>query len=51
MSTDAHRGLVYEALLDCVDEDIPVSDETIKTWSRYVTKYLTSKGYAIQRRR
>jgi hypothetical protein len=51
MSTNANRGLVYEALLDCVGEDIPVTDETIKAWSRHVTEYLHGKGHAIQPRR
>ncbi|WP_280319910.1 hypothetical protein [Nocardia wallacei] len=46
----ANRGLVYEALLDCVDEDVPVADDTIKAWSRHITQYLNDKGYAIKRR-
>jgi hypothetical protein len=51
MSTDTNRGLVYEALLDCIDEDVPVTDETIKGWSRAVTEYLDRKGYVVQHKR
>jgi hypothetical protein len=47
VSIHANRGLVYEALLECVSEDIPVNDEMIKGWSKYVTQYLNDKGFAI----
>lgn len=48
MSVHANKGLVYEALLECVSEDLPVDDEVIKGWSKYVTGYLHRRGYAIQ---
>ncbi|AHH20842.1 hypothetical protein NONO_c60660 [Nocardia nova SH22a] len=48
MSAGKNRGLVFEALLDCVDEDVPVSDETIRDWSRYVVEYLDRRGHAIR---
>lgn len=51
MSIHANRGLVYEALLDCVGDDVPVTDEDIKAWSRHITQYLNDKGYAITPRR
>lgn len=48
MSKGTNRGLVFEALLECVDEDLPVSDAAIKAWSQYVVEYLASRGYAIR---
>lgn len=39
---------MYEALLECVSEDLPVTDETIKAWSKCVTQYLNDKGFAIK---
>lgn len=51
MSVHANRGLVYEALLECIGDDVPVTDETIKVWSRCVTQYLADKGFAIKQRR
>lgn len=51
MSIHSNKGLAFEALLECVSEDLPVTDETIKEWSRYVTQYLNEKGFAIKPRR
>jgi len=51
MSIHANRGLVYEARLDCIGDDVPVTDDTIKAWSRHVTTYLHTKGFAVQPRK
>lgn len=50
MGKQDNKGLVYEALLECVPDEVPVTDAALKDWSRYVTQYLHDKGYAIKLR-